>query len=212
MRLCDDHGAHWHPLSFGGVADAGLLVDGGPGPAGEARRALHPRNGPRRLPFEPLVGTSSGFAGRHACRRLDSRCGSAGCRPSEARALSRNKHRMKPAIAAIERTVRRSTRERVALFTGSSTTRIWPDLEADFPGGHCLNTGFDGSRIAASTDFAPVRLRVRTLTIISVKTHLCATFYKFYFRLLCLRPIYGTTASTLLPHRKLSRSADWQIN
>lgn len=40
------------------------------------------------------------------------------------------------------------------LFVGSSSIRLWPDLERDFPGRNVINRGFGGSRVADSTCYA----------------------------------------------------------
>jgi lysophospholipase L1-like esterase len=58
-------------------------------------------------------------------------------------------------IAAFERTDRTNPPPKKALlFTGSSTIRLWTNLQADFPKHPVINRGFGGSQIEDATHFA----------------------------------------------------------
>jgi lysophospholipase L1-like esterase len=58
-------------------------------------------------------------------------------------------------------------RENGAVFVGSSSIRLWPNLQADFPGVDVLQRGFGGSELADAVRYAPrIVLRYRPRLVV----------------------------------------------
>lgn len=61
--------------------------------------------------------------------------------------ISQNKEDFIQEVAQISRKyeAQKQSEQRPVVFTGSSSIRLWPDLEEAFPGHRIINTGFGGS-------------------------------------------------------------------
>jgi hypothetical protein len=67
---------------------------------------------------------------------------------SSATCFSQDPLRFKDEISAIKQKTEKVSRTKLIVFTGSSSVRLWSDIESRFAGFNILNTGFGGSQMS----------------------------------------------------------------